>query len=1105
MKRAIHEKRLRGEKKRIDQKQRHAQRLLANILDNSAEAIVAVNGQYDIIVFNRAAEGMFGFHANEILGRSLDLLIPERLVEIHRQHVRDFVASTARGMPMEHRTDLTARRKDGSVFPVMIGLSKVVEDGEALYTAMVVDIAERKRAEEDLRQSEAKYRDLVENINDVIFVVDENGVFSYISPIIERASGYTPNEMIGRPFAEFIYPEDLVAVRTNFRKVLAQQLEPLEYRVRTKSGQVIWVRSSSRANVIDQRVVGLTGVLTDISARKRAELALQQNEKRFRALIEHNADAIILTDRAGIILYASPSASNILGTPAGGLIGLNGFHGIHPDDAPRLMQLLGELVQKPGATAPFEARFQHPDGSWRWIEGTGTNLLEEPGVRALVGNYRDITERKKAQQEIERLLDETRLRANQLGSVYDAGLALNSMLEPRPLLEFLFKIATRGLHADRAEFFRYDPTSNDLRFEMGIGHPPSVLAVLEDTVLTAGDECDIAGWVSKYRVPLNVPDVSADARWHGTFDPEIRSGIWVSVEHENKLLGILGVLSEGPNAFSPMDERLLVLFANQAAVALENARLYDETRQRVAELEAVNKISTALRMSQSLDEMLPRLFDEILDVLSTNLGGLWLYDSERDELALALARGWAATVPSFSKRGQGIIGHVWETGELYYVKEFKSDPHVYQPTQVQIPEGAGGAFVPIRAGNDFSGILFVGVVLPRTLTPGEVNLLTIVAEITGSAIHRMWLHEQTEQQVQRLGALRAIDMAISNSVDLCVTLNILLEQVVTQLHVDAACVLRFNPHGHTLDYAAGRGFRTKGIERSRLRLGEGVSGRAALERRLIAIPKIEDSVVPFGEPHLLIGEGFVSQYSMPLVAKGQVIGVLEIFQRAPFAPLPEWIEFLEALARQAAIAIDNASLFQNLQRSNNELTLAYDSTIEGWSRALDLRDKETEGHTERVTELTLRLARSFGLGEAELAHIRRGALLHDIGKMGIPDHILLKPDPLTQDEWAVMREHPNTAYELLAPIEYLKPVLDIPYCHHEKWNGTGYPRGLMGEQILLAARIFSVADVWDALCSNRPYRAAMSKSEALGYIREQSGKHFDPAVVELFLRIMTEV
>ncbi len=193
-----------------------------------------------------------------------------------------------------------------------------------------------------------------------------------------------------------------------------------------------------------------------------------------------------------------------------------------------------------------------------------------------------------------------------------------------------------------------------------------------------------------------------------------------------------------------------------------------------------------------------------------------------------------------------------------------------------------------------------------------------------------------------------------------------------------------------------------------------------------------------------------------------------------------------------------------LQEANARLLAAYEATIESLSHAMDLRDRETEGHSRRVAELTARLAQASGLSDEEIVHLRRGALLHDIGKIGIPDSILHKPDRLTDAEWVVMRRHPQFAYTMLYPIEYLRPALDIPYNHHEKWDGTGYPRGLKGPDIPLSARLFAVIDVWDALTSKRPYRPAWSRQEALTYIRDQSGRHFDPQVVELFFRIVKQ-
>jgi PAS domain S-box-containing protein/putative nucleotidyltransferase with HDIG domain len=359
-----------------------------------------------------------------------------------------------------------------------------------------------------------------------------------------------------------------------------------------------------------------------------------------------------------------------------------------------------------------------------------------------------------------------------------------------------------------------------------------------------------------------------------------------------------------------------------------------------------------------------------------------------------------------------------------------------------------------------------------------------------------------QRQLQSLAALRAIDIAITSSLDLRVIFDVLLDKVITLLGLDAADMLLFNAPAQSLEFAAGRGFRTQALEHTRLRLGEGYAGRAALARQVIHIPDLRERKTDFLRSPNFKAEGFVTYYAVPLIAKGHVKGVLEVFQRAIFDPDREWLDLLEALAGQAAIALDNAGLFGDLQQSNTELVLAYDTTIEGWSRALDLRDRETEGHSQRVTEMTAELARRLGMNAADLAHVRRGSLLHDIGKMGIPDQILLKPGPLTDEEWEIMRQHPVYAYELLSPISYLRPALDIPYCHHEKWDGSGYPRGLKGEQIPLAARVFSIVDVWDALSSDRPYRRAWRPEKVRAYLQEQSGVHFDPGILRAFLDIL---
>ncbi|MCX7800793.1 MAG: PAS domain S-box protein [Fimbriimonadales bacterium] len=357
------------------------------------------------------------------------------------------------------------------------------------------------------------------------------------------------------------------------------------------------------------------------------------------------------------------------------------------------------------------------------------------------------------------------------------------------------------------------------------------------------------------------------------------------------------------------------------------------------------------------------------------------------------------------------------------------------------------------------------------------------------------------QQVERLGALRRVDIAINSSLNLNLMLSVIVDQVIAQTDADAADVLLLDGDTQALKYASGRGLLSPDARKRCIRVGEGCAGKAALERRMVRWSRLRGNHDLCVHGCEIQSEGFQAGWAVPLASKGKLLGVLEAFFRREPEASDELMEFVEVLASQGALAIESASLFERLLRTNTELQIAYDATLEGWSKAMDLRDHETEGHSQRVTAAVVELARAFGLEDEDIAHVRRGALLHDIGKLGIPDSILLKPGPLTEDEWVQMRKHPVYAYERLFPIEYLRPAIDIPYCHHEEGDGSGYPRGLRGEEIPLSARLFAVIDVWDALLSDRPYRKAWRREDALAYIRSQSGTHFDPAVVRRFVDI----
>lgn len=540
----------------------------------------------------------------------------------------------------------------------------------------------------------------------------------------------------------------------------------------------------------------------------------------------------------------------------------------------------------------------------------------------------------------------------------------------------------------------------------------------------------------------------------------------------------------------------MLLAPNESAFAQEIE--HSQAQQRLAQLEAIHRVATTLRSAETVQEMLALLVEETARVLDAAAVTIWLYDTEREDLYQAAADGF----PSLTLRlkpGQGIAGHVFSSGVPHISSDFKNDPRTSESARWQVPAGLAGAAVPIQNAQQTIGVYFVSVLLPRELTSDEVRLLTILADLAGVALHRMQLQERTQQQLRRLAALRLVDAALGTSLDLKVVLNLVLDQITTHSDADAAAFWLLHPQTQTLELAAGRGFRSPGLEHLRLDLPEALFTRAIMDRKTTWVPDLSQAEYAHHLQHLP-EDRFAAAVAIPLVARNRICGVLSIYQRKRLEPDPEGLDWYELLARQAALAIDNGSLVEDL-RSNVELGGAIDATIEAWARALDLHENEVEGHSTHLADITLQVARAMQIDEPLLVHMRRGALLHDVGMIAIPDKLRLKAGSLTKKEWEIMRQHPIHAFNLLQPIPTLRPAIDIPYCHHEKWNGTGYPHQLSGEAIPLAARIFAVVDVWDALRSDRAFRAAWPEKKVRERLAALAGIQFDPRVVETFLAL----
>jgi len=413
-------------------------------------------------------------------------------------------------------------------------------------------------------------------------------------------------------------------------------------------------------------------------------------------------------------------------------------------------------------------------------------------------------------------------------------------------------------------------------------------------------------------------------------------------------------------------------------------------------------------------------------------------------------------------------------------------------------------------------VLSVGCIVERDAGGNPLRFLGTFKDITdtrNAELIRSRLWEDSQRRLERITSLHEIDLEISSSSSLSTTLRKIVTNVGKHLSADAVSLLLYYEDEGVFRYADSIGFDSNRVKNARVEMGKSFAGIAARERKLVHFRNLEHEVVDEAFNSFLKQENISNYFGVPLEAKGVLVGVLEIFMRSDIEPDKEWLEFYETLAGQAALAIENARLLEGLETANRDLkkmnidliqanenlTSAYDATIESLAMALNLRDYETEGHSRRVTALTLHLAKILGFSGEELVNIHRGTLLHDIGKLGVPDSILRKPGLLTDEERKIMQQHPVFAYDLLKSINYLRSALDIPHLHHEKWDGSGYPYGLSREQIPLSARLFAIVDVFDALTSDRPYRKAWTKEEAIEYIKGQKGKHFDPHIADVFL------
>ena len=727
--------------------------------------------------------------------------------------------------------------------------------------------------------------------------------------------------------------------------------------------------------------------------------------------------------------------------------------------------------------------------AWR-LKSNG--LFDNPELNFLVS----IAQQASISIESVRLFEETMRRAQEAAAIAEVGRDISATPQLNIVLERIAAYAMELLKGQTSAVYLAEPNQLFL---------PAISAIGAEAEEIKNDPIQpgvgILGNIALQKFGEIVNDTMGDSRSvtiKGTNVDPYEHLMGVPVLSKDQLTGLVVVWRSGSNnEFRTTDLEFLSSLAQQAAVAIENARLFELEQHRREEAETVMHATMAL--ANLLD--LPSLFNAILEWLYkiTPYDSASILEIEEDQLRVTAARGLLAP--------EKVLGQVFsldnilcstinETGKALIIDDCLIDDRFEKWGDTEHVRGWMG--VPLIARGRVIGYITLDSYLPKAFTENNAIVTQTFSQQAATAIENVRLFEAERKRRFEADNLRLAATAITSSLDLQEVLEIILIALKQVVPFDLGSIMLLEDKNVRIVAAQGFNNNNAMLNQTFPSQNELLLNIKQTQRPLILENALSDT-----RYERWAGADFIRGWlGIPLAVHGEIIGYITLGSLKLAAFDRNAADLAQTFALHAAAAIDNTQLFKDLQISNQELIQAYDTTLAGWGKALELRDKETHGHTQRVTNLTLDLARQIGLSKADLTHLQRGVMLHDIGKMGVPDEILHKAGSLTEEELVEMRKHTQYAFDLLYPITFLRSSLDIPYSHHEWWDGSGYPQGLKGDEIPLHARIFAIVDVWDALLSNRPYRQAWEKDRVIQYLRDQAGSHFDPNIVEVFLKMM---
>jgi PAS domain S-box-containing protein/putative nucleotidyltransferase with HDIG domain len=1146
------------EQNNVDSALQESEQIYRTLVEASPDAVILAGMDGTILLANRQSWKLLGVdHELEMVGMNiLKFLAPNSKSKSEREIIRGLTGENA------HRGSYWVKTLTGNQIPVDVSV-RVIYDAEGNrngYIGVVRDMSEREVTLQALKTSEARYRAIVENNPEMIVRYSPEGLITFANQSYGSFYGLESNNIIGKRLLDVIPESSRPTIERILRFVTPDMpMAVKEHSAKNQSGEIEWYRWKTQPILNDLgEFIEYQSIGENITIEKKAQQSINQSEQHLRELMETIKLIAIIMDTHGIVSFCNSHFLEVTGWSKEEVIEKNWLEKfVPPDVASKLSKILLETVINGKIAQRYENMILTRKGEQRLISWNNTILRDNHGIpQGIASIGEDITEKfysDKTQEVIYKIAQSSMAAINLdelYVSIHKALLGLMpadnffiALYDPKTnLLSFPYYVDQFDTQPEPKELGR-GLTEYVLRTGTTLLANPEVFNLLieENEVESVG--APSVDWLG---APLIIENKVIGVMGTQSYTEGVRFQ-----KRDEQMLAFVST------------QVAMAIERKRSEQALNLSRKRNELLVEASTdgilLETLD--GRILDTNYIVEKMYGYTHDELISMRVSDLVSPEFVVDKPNYVVWELEEGGILTdIPNIRKDGtifpvevstrltttendQFVVAYIRDITERKQVEQAIIESEAKFRTLAQTAAAGiyiheDGSYLYVNpmwveiTGYDEKDLMqmsYWDLISPeerpgiqkqyKNLLQGETSIVRYETLIQSKSGKKKWVDITAgvlDYEGQKATIGTAIDITfrkqkehelevvakISEALRVALTREeirpTVLREIMNLLEIDGALIstIEKGKELHSLLRAVGVWAE---LDKRNLKVGEGLSGYITVSgKTYINHHASHDPHVSFPE----LVQKLTSLVGVPLITKGETIGALLV--GSAHVLRDDEIRLLRTIGDMTASAIHRSDLYEQTSLQAHELKQAYDATLEGWAHALELRDKETQGHSLRIANMTLKLAKRLGYKDEDLENVRRGALLHDIGKMGVPDTILLKPGSLNEEEWVIMQKHPVYAYQMLIDLPYFKQALDIPYAHHEWWDGSGYPRGLKEKEIPLIARIFAIVDAWDALISDRPYRKAWLKRNALSHIIDQSGTHFDPEVVNTFVQMLRE-